>query len=174
MLFTGRSAQLLAAHDNELRPYIANGIVFASLVKPPASQELICRVRKSGRGVSTVRALYAAGFGILLGVSLQLQADDMADSYNKMCEKIKSCAMKNMGQVDLSPDMRAMVTASLDGMCVSLQQQFDGVVSKHPLYSSAAACLKSMTGLSCDEIENMEDSATPECARYEKMAENYE
>lgn len=121
-----------------------------------------------------MRVIYAAGVGILLGVSLQLHADDMAESYNMMCEKMKSCAMKNMGEVDLAPDMRAMITASLEGMCVSLQQQFDGVASNHPLYGPAAACLKSMTGLSCDEIENMEDSATPECAHYEKMVETYE
>jgi hypothetical protein len=31
-----------------------------------------------------------------------------------------------------------------------------------------------MIRLSCDQIENMEDSATPECAHYEKMVANYQ
>lgn len=33
MLFMGRDTHLLAGHDNELRPYIANGIVFARRIK---------------------------------------------------------------------------------------------------------------------------------------------
>jgi hypothetical protein len=79
-----------------------------------------------------------------------------------------------MGEVDLSPNTQAIITASLENVCASLQQQFDGVASKHPLHSPAATRLKSMIRLSCDQIENMEDSATPECAHYEKMVANYQ
>jgi hypothetical protein len=93
MLFMGRDIHLLAGHDNELRPYIANGIVFARLVKRSSAEEMICRMRKYDRGITLVGVIYLAGVAILLCLSLQLHADDMADSYNRMCDKMKSCAM---------------------------------------------------------------------------------
>lgn len=105
---------MLAGHDNELRPYITNSIVFARLVKRSSVEEMISRVRKYDRGITLVGVIYSAGVGILLGASLQLHADDMAESYNMMCEKTTSCVIKDVGEVDLSPDITAMIKVSFD------------------------------------------------------------
>jgi hypothetical protein len=51
MLFMGRDIHLLAGHDNELRPYIANGIVFARLVKRSSAEEMICRMGNMTEGL---------------------------------------------------------------------------------------------------------------------------
>lgn len=98
------------------------------------------------------------------------QAASLEDSYQLMCNKLKSCALKSVNESDLSPDMRNMILQSMEGACISLQQQFSGVVQAHPLYEPANACLQSMAALSCDEIENQDEQPTPACARYEKMA----
>jgi len=118
--------------------------------------------------------MYAAVIGVVLFVASQVQAGDLSESYNVMCEKMKSCAMESIGKADLTPDMRAMITASLEGSCQAIEQQFHNVAAAHPLYGPASACLSSMGKMSCDQIENMGDYATPECERYEKMMENYE
>lgn len=121
-----------------------------------------------------MKRIYAVCVGVVLGLSGGVQADDLGDSYNLMCEKMKSCAVKNIGEAELTPDMRAMVMASLESACVSIQQQFNYVAAAHPLYAPAETCLKSMAALSCDDLENMDEEKTPECARYEKMAESYQ
>ncbi|MFT6550850.1 MAG: hypothetical protein ACJA1I_000881 [Zhongshania marina] len=121
-----------------------------------------------------MKAIYRVVVAVFFAVSGSVQADDLGESYNIMCEKMKSCALKNIGEADLTPDLRAMVMASLEGACVSIQQQFNNVATVHPLYGPASACMKSMTALSCEQIENMSDEKTPECARYEKMAESYQ
>ncbi|WP_269617820.1 hypothetical protein [Zhongshania sp. BJYM1] len=121
-----------------------------------------------------MRAIYLVWLGVVFVASSQVQAGDLSESYNVMCEKMKSCAMKSIGEADLTPDMRAMITASLENTCQSIEQQFPSVAAAHPLYGPASACLSSMGKLSCDQIENMGDTSTPECERYEKMVENYE
>lgn len=102
-----------------------------------------------------------------------VQAGSLEDSYELMCEKMQSCAVKSIAATELPPEMRAMVLQSLEGACVGIQQQFSAITKAHPLYESASVCLKSMASLSCEEIENQGERSTPECARYEKMAENY-
>jgi hypothetical protein len=65
--FIGRNTYFLAGHDNELRPYIANGIVFTRLVKRSSAEEMISWVRKYDRGITLVGVIYLAGVGIFLG-----------------------------------------------------------------------------------------------------------
>ncbi|CAA0083219.1 Uncharacterised protein [Zhongshania aliphaticivorans] len=110
---------------------------------------------------------------VLLTSVSYLQADDLGESYNVMCSKMKSCALQSIGEANLSPAMRDMVMTQLEGACVSVQQQFGNVADTHPLYGAASKCLSSMAKLSCDEIENMNDEPTPACASYEKMAASY-
>ena len=121
--------------------------------------------------MKTVYAMYAV---LMMSLSATLQAADIGDSYNVLCEKMKSCALKSIGEADLTPDVRAMVMASLEGACVAIQQQVSNVAETHPLHGAASACMDSMTTLSCEELENSSDEKTPECARYEKMAEAYQ
>ncbi|MDF1693056.1 MAG: hypothetical protein P1U47_11810 [Zhongshania sp.] len=106
----------------------------------------------------------------LMGFGAATQATSLDDAYHEMCEKLKYCALKDVAESDLSPEMRAMILQSMEGACVSIQQQFANVASAHPLYVPASACMESMAALSCEEIESRGDQSTPECARYEKMA----
>jgi hypothetical protein len=98
------------------------------------------------------------------------QAAALEEAYHSMCEKLKSCALADVAESDLSPEMRAMILQSMEGACVSIQQQFANVAKAHPLYAPASACMASMAALSCEEITSRGDQSTPECARYEKMA----
>jgi uncharacterized membrane protein YdjX (TVP38/TMEM64 family) len=79
---------LHAGHDNELRPHIAIGIVFARLIKRSSAEEMISRVRKYDIGITLVGVIYLLATRILPGASLQLLADDMAGSYNVVCQKM--------------------------------------------------------------------------------------
>ena len=118
------------------------------------------------------RNLLVATLG-LLGFALSVQAGSLEDSYHRMCEKMQSCALKSIAERDLAPEMRAMILQSMEGACMTIQQQFSGVTNAHPFYDSASACLNSMAALSCDEMERQGEQTTPECARYEKMTANY-
>jgi hypothetical protein len=101
-------------------------------------------------------------------------ADDFTDASQAMCEKVKGCAMAEMGQdSSMSEEMKAMIVRSLDSMCDQMNQNFSVVARYHELYEPATACMRSMSELTCQEIDAANENATEECAAYERAAEKY-
>ena len=83
--------------------------------------------------------------------------------------------MASMGaDADITPEMKAMIMQSLDSVCATIDQQFTAAITSHELHDSAAACMQSMADMSCEDLENMADDSTQECADYYKMAEKYQ
>ncbi|MCB1438144.1 MAG: hypothetical protein H6888_01735 [Nitratireductor sp.] len=100
--------------------------------------------------------------------------DDFTDASQAMCEKVKGCALSQMGQESsMSEEMKAMVMRSLESMCDQMNQSFSAVARYHELYEPATACMRSMSELSCQEIDAANENATDECAAYERAAEKY-
>lgn len=111
---------------------------------------------------------------VMVMVSGVAVADDFSDASAKWCEKIKSCVLSQMSQGDLPPGMREQIMQSMEGACVSAQQQFrSAAMTTHPMYKPATRCMNSLATLSCAEFENLGKHKTPECEKYEAMAESY-
>jgi len=90
-----------------------------------------------------------------------------------LCEKVKSCAMAKMDQKEMTPQMRQMLEPMFETMCESARNYVDEVATGHEMYPVAVACMNSMSNLSCEQMETLDQNATPECAKYEAMAKKY-
>lgn len=121
-------------------------------------------MKKTGWFAATVAA-------VLLGGAAQ--ADELGEETQKFCEKMKHCALDDVAASDLSADMKQMISQQLDMACAGIQARFDLVTRTHALYGPAVACVKSMQAMSCEDIQQSDDSVSAECERYQQMAENY-
>ena len=101
---------------------------------------------------------------------LPVQAEDIGDVAEDLCETIKSCAMESIAKEDLTPEMRQMMEPMLTNMCDGMRARVGVVPQGHGLQAPAIACMRSMQSLSCDAFRNGEQIETPECAAYEKAA----
>jgi len=123
------------------------------------------------------KAVWKRRLGAALVVALVpvgvASADAYADAAKAACERAKSCAMQQMG--DVPADMRPMIEASLNSMCLGLPQagDWEGFSPSHPLYRPATACMKSIAALSCDAFAEG-DGETPECRALDKAAAAYQ
>lgn len=98
-------------------------------------------------------------------------ADTYTDAAQAACEHVKECAIEQMG--DVPAEMRPMIEASLDNMCVNMQkpEDYDGFSKNHPLYEPAVDCMESISAMSCEEFSS--GSQTPECQALDKASEKY-
>lgn len=114
------------------------------------------------------------GAGVLsaLLLAIPVQADDLGEEVSRVCEQMKQCTLDRMAGAEMAPEMKMMITQQLDMACVGLQARFGAAAQAHALYQPALACVKSMQALSCQEIEESDDSITPECDRYQELAED--
>lgn len=110
----------------------------------------------------------------LLAPSLAV-ADDYSNAIDALCQKMKTCALQSMGEVDDMPaKTREMITASLNSMCEGMQQQYDVAMQRHALYQPATDCISSMAALTCEELEAAEDDVTPQCVAFREQADKYQ
>ena len=100
-------------------------------------------------------------------------ADDFAQAADALCQKQRSCVMAQMGSQEMPPQMRQMMLQMVDGMCQSLQQNYVTAGDQgHPLYAQATACMRSLSEMSCQTLEDGQVD-TPECQEYEREAAKY-
>lgn len=113
----------------------------------------------------------------LIGASvftLPAAADEMSDARDALCEKMKGCALEQMGDAEgMTDQMKTMIMQSLESMCDGLERNY-AAVQGHPLYQPATACMRSMSTLSCGELQQGDDAQTTECASFREEAKKYE
>ena len=102
------------------------------------------------------------------------QAGELADEALGLCEKVKSCALAQMNQSDITPQMRQMIQPTLDTMCDQVTSKVSDVPQGHAMYDSAVACMRSMRTLACEDMVNSQPTVTPACREYEEMARRYD
>ena len=100
-------------------------------------------------------------------------ADDISSAAKDLCEKVRSCAMAQVAEEDMTPELRQMMEPMLDSMCANMQSKVQDVSAGHPLYQSSIACMRSMEALSCEEMQDEARMQTPECTAYEEQARKY-
>jgi hypothetical protein len=97
-------------------------------------------------------------------------ADDLTDAAQGLCDTVRSCALEQMAQEDLTPEAREMMRPMLDNMCATMRSQVKEVPVGNGLYQPAVACLRSMESFSCQQLKDPARVATPECTEYERLA----
>lgn len=111
----------------------------------------------------------AGVFFISLIMSLPAHADELTDAAMNLCEKVKVCALAQVAEEDLTPEVRQMMQPMLDNMCTEMQSSLEEVPAGHPHYEPAVACLRSMEELSCEMMQDEQRIKTPECGAYDKL-----
>jgi hypothetical protein len=114
------------------------------------------------------RSVYFFILGLV--VTLPAHSDDLTTAAMELCEKVKSCAMTQVAEEDLTPEVRQMMEPMLDNMCADMRNTMGEVPAGHPLYQPALACMRSMEDLSCEMMQDPQGMETPECKAYEKLA----
>lgn len=109
-------------------------------------------------------------FALCLAASLPARADEFTAAALGLCEKVKSCAMEQIAEEDLTPEMRQMMQPMLDNMCQNMQDKIEVVPADHPMYAPALACMRSMEALTCAMMQDPQQVKTPQCEAYEKLA----
>ena len=106
---------------------------------------------------------------LVLSASTPTLADSIPEATLDLCEKVKSCAISQMNQEEVTPEMRQMMEPMLESMCASMGQQVQAVAEQHPLYDSAVACIRSMEKLDCQALQGSGQNSTAACESYEKL-----
>jgi len=109
-----------------------------------------------------------------LWLALPAQAEEMTEASLALCEKVKGCALEQLAEENMAPEMRQMMEPMLNGMCQAVRAQITDVPTGHPLYKPALGCMQSMSSLSCADLQGGEEVKTPECEEYRAKAEQYE
>jgi hypothetical protein len=120
-----------------------------------------------------MRARFAGILFVSTTLSVAAAADDLTSTAQALCEKVRSCAMSQVAQEDLTPELRQMMEPMLDSMCDQVRSRVQGVSTGHPLYQPAVACMRSMESLTCEDMRSGENLQTAECEAYEKQAREY-
>ncbi len=108
----------------------------------------------------------------LLGLSINANSEEFGDQALALCDKVKQCALAQMGTQELTPQMRQAVVPMIENMCSSMQAQFQLFPANHELYEPALACMTSMSALPCEAL--MEGAVeTPQCEEYQALAKEY-
>lgn len=121
----------------------------------------------------TMKNLLAGAVLVAAAVSANAAtADDLGAAATSLCEKVKTCALQQMNQQQMTPQMRQMIEPSLESMCASMNGQMAEVPQGHELYKPAVACMRSMAQQSCSDIMNAAQNMTPACKDYENKVRN--
>ena len=110
-------------------------------------------------------------YGAIL--SFSTTADEYSDATLALCEKVKSCALEQMGQQEITPEIRQMMQPMLDNMCSQMAVEIEEVASGHAMYKPALACMQSMAAISCSDMQSQDGPQTAACKEYEALAEKY-
>lgn len=113
---------------------------------------------------------YAA---LLLLLSFNASAAELEAETRQFCEKIKTCALAQIQGEEIPPEMEEMLVPMIDSMCKEMISSVDEMRGDKALEADAAACMNSMSALSCDAIMSGE-AETKACMALEKKAEQYE
>ena len=116
----------------------------------------------------TTRMILPAALAFM--VNGYAHADDLTDAAQALCDSVKTCAMEQAAQQDLTPETRESMGPMLDNMCENMRNQVQQVPADHKLYQPAVGCMRSMVSLDCQQMQDPARAATTQCAEYERLA----
>jgi len=111
----------------------------------------------------------------ILGLALGAHAwaEDLTEVTQALCDTVKSCALEQVAQEDLTDEMREMMVPMLENMCTTMRNEVQDVPTGHELYQPAVACVRSLVSLSCEQLQDADREQTPQCVEYDRLAQEY-
>lgn len=98
-------------------------------------------------------------------------AETLTEVSTRVCENVRQCVLAEIGEADMTPQMREMMMPMVDSMCDAVRQGIEEVPAGHPLYAPALACMQSLVNLSCDDFRDGDTVQTPACKAYQAQVE---
>ena len=118
----------------------------------------------------SVRVYRSALLSLMLLMPMTVGAQEIVEAATGLCEKVRSCAMAQIAEEDLTPELRQMMEPMLDNMCANMQSKVQEVAVGNDLYQPAVDCMQSMQALSCEDMQDPARMQTAQCESYEKLA----
>ncbi len=98
--------------------------------------------------------------------SINVSAVGLEAETKQFCAKIKTCTLAQIQTEQVPPEMEAMLTPMIDKMCQEMMASVAEADTQKGAEAEAAACMTSMTALSCDAIMSGK-AETTECQALE-------
>jgi len=100
------------------------------------------------------------------------ETHDLQQAYLAACEKVKSCARRDIDAQELGPQMMQMIAATYEQMCTAVLGFKHGAETQTyaDVAEQAGQCMSSIGRLSCRALDG-EAMSTPECEAYESTLE---
>lgn len=89
----------------------------------------------------------------------------------KMCAKIKECALSEAAGNEIPEQMKAIVVQMIDSQCATMASRYDASFEQAGLQDKANACVDSIVEQSCEDLmSNKESPDTEACRSFENAA----
>ncbi len=95
--------------------------------------------------------------------------DKLGDTATRLCDKIKSCAVAQLEQQQLTPEMRQMIAPSLEGMCKGVRTRVHEVKLDPAMQDAAIACMKTMASAGCEAFVDDQQKLPEACENYQDL-----
>lgn len=122
------------------------------------------------QGISNMKTLVVFLATVLFSSIVNAESFD----YEKMCEKVKSCALAEISKTsEVPPGMEDVFAQMFDAQCASMLTAYTQKFDDANINKQADACASSIYDMSCDELmASQGDPTTPACKDFEKAAED--
>jgi len=111
---------------------------------------------------------------LLISLTLLLSQTVQADLVKEgaaLCSKIKSCAVSEIDQQQISPDEKEAILNLFDTQCVESVKKYEKDVGAAGLEGKAHACLDSLQAQTCETLtQGTGPITTPSCTDFENSA----
>ncbi len=95
----------------------------------------------------------------------------VAQDTQKLCAKIKECALSQTGGEELSAQMKEAFAQMIDAQCAAIASQYNAKFRGVNLQAEADACVESIVNQSCQTIASTQGTpATSACREFERAA----
>jgi len=95
---------------------------------------------------------------------------DLVQEGKALCSKIKSCAIVQIDQENLSQEQKDAILGIFDNQCIASVRKYETDLGNAGLQDQAHACLKSLQALTCDTLVGGQQVSTPVCTEFENSA----
>ena len=109
----------------------------------------------------------------LFAAAFSLSSAEASEHTEKLCTKIKQCALSQAGGEQIPEQMKAIVIQMIDSQCRSIAGRYDAEFEEADLQGMANACVDSIVEQSCEDLVGSKGSAeTTECKEFETAADD--
>ncbi len=111
------------------------------------------------------------GLSIALIITPLAGADALTDAAEGLCQRVKTCAVHELAEEELTPEVREMMEPMLNNMCANMRSRIGDVPESSELYDPAIACMRSMEALTCTQMKDPVALETDDCKSFREKAD---